>query len=43
MITTDYLDSLAQTDFAQVDPGKVANDLIAAVDEGRITRSADRG
>src|SRR6266516_5080371 len=43
MITTDYLDSLAQTDFAQVDSGKVANDLIAAVDEGRITRSADIG
>jgi len=43
MITTDYLDSLAQTDFAQVDTGKTANDLIAAVDEGRITRSADIG
>src|SRR5690348_1147848 len=43
MITTDYLDSLAYTDFEQVDAGNVANDLIAAVDEGRITQSADIG
>lgn len=43
MITPDVLDSLAQTDFDQVDPVEVADRLIAAADEGRIAQPEDIG
>jgi SEC-C motif-containing protein len=43
MITPDVLDSLAQTDFDQVDPAEVADRLITAVDEGRIAQAEDIG
>jgi hypothetical protein len=43
MITAEVLDSLAQTDFDQVDPVEVADRLIAAVDEGRIAQPEDIG
>jgi hypothetical protein len=43
MITADVLDSLAQTDFDQVDPVEVADRLITAVDEERIAQPEDIG
>jgi hypothetical protein len=43
MITPDLLDSLAQTDFDQVDPVAVADRLISAADEGRIAQAEDIG
>ena len=43
MITPEALDSLAQTDFDQVDPVEVADRLITAVDEGRIAQPEDIG
>ncbi len=43
MITTEYLEALAEADLDDTDPAKAAAELIAAVDEHRIARREDVG